>query len=168
MIFRRIKQFFRALTAKVTPDDGKYLAAHLNAEEQRLFFAMSTADQYHSLQTAYTIERLVIEDKQGIDREFLIRCALLHDVGRVNGDMGICGKIFTVLVTELFPSFADKLELKGNRLMFVYRHHAEMSGRKLQKIGLFREAKIVAKHHAPPNSDDPYELKLLRLADEAN
>ena len=168
MIFKRIRQFFRAMTAKITPEDGKYLAAHLNAEEQKLFFAMSTADQYHSLRTAYTIERLVIEDKHGIDREFLIRCALLHDVGRVKGDMGIFGKIFTVLVTELMPSFADKLELQGNRLMFVYRHHAEMSGRKLQKIGLFKEAKIVAKHHAPPTAEDPYELKLLRLADEAN
>ena len=168
MIFKRIRQFFRAMTAKITPEDGKYLAAHLNAEEQKLFFAMSTADQYHSLRTAYTIERLVIEDKHGIDREFLIRCALLHDVGRVKGDMGIFGKIFTVLVTELMPSFADKLELRGNRLMFVYRHHAEMSGRKLQKIGLFKEAKIVAKHHSPPTAEDPYELKLLRLADEAN
>ena len=168
MIFRRIKQFFRALTAKVTPDDGKYLAAHLNAEEQKLFFAMSTADQFHSLRTAYTIERLVIEDKQGIDREFLIRCALLHDVGRVSGDLSIFGKIFTVLVTDLLPKFADSLELRGNHWIYIYRHHAEIGGRKLQQIGLFREAKIIAKHHAPPTSDDPYELKLLRLADEEN
>lgn len=168
MIFRRIKQFFRALTAKVTPDDGKYLAAHLNAEEQKLFFAMSTADQFHSLRTAYTIERLVIEDKQGIDREFLIRCALLHDVGRVKGDLNIFGKIFTVLVTEIAPTFADKLELQGNQWIYIYRHHAEISGRKLQKIGLFREAKIISKHHAPPTSEDPYELKLLRLADGEN
>ena len=168
MIFRRIKQFFRALTAKVTPDDGKYLAAHLNAEEQKLFFAMSTADQFHSLKTAYTIERLVIEDKQGIDREFLIRCALLHDIGRVKGDLSVFGKIFTVLVTDLAPKFADKLELNGNQWIYIYRHHAEISGRKLQQIGLFREAKIVAKHHAPPSFEDPYELKLLRLADEEN
>ena len=168
MIFRRIKQFFRALTARITPDDGKYLAVHLNAEEQKLFFAMSTADQYHCLHTAYTIERLVIQDKKGIDREFLIRCALLHDVGRVKGDISVWGKIFTVLVTDLMPSFADKLELRGNQLIYIYRHHAEIGGRKLQQIGLFREAKIIAKHHSLPNPDDPYELKLLRLADESN
>ncbi len=168
MIFRRIKQFFRALTARITPDDGKYLAVHLDAEEQKLFFAMSTADQYHCLRTAYTIERLVIQDKKGIDREFLIRCALLHDVGRVKGDIGIFGKIFTVLVTYLMPKFADKLELQGNKQIYIYRHHAEIGGRKLQQIGLFREAKIIAKHHAPPTPNDPYELKLLRLADEAN
>lgn len=167
-MLRRIRQFFQALTAKVTPDDGKYLAAHLNSDEQRLFFAMSIVDQYHSLKTAYTIERLVIEDKQGIDREFLIRCALLHDVGRVKGDMGIFGKVFVVLVTGLFPKLADKLSLRGNKMIYIYRHHAEIGGRKLQKIGLFREAKIIAKHHAPPKEDDPYELKLLRLADEAN
>ncbi len=168
MIFRRIKQFFRALTAKVTPDDGKYLAAHLNHDEQKLFFAMSTVDQCHCLHTAYTIERLVIEDKQGIDREFLIRCALLHDVGRVEGDLNLWGKIFTVLVTDFFPSFADKLELQGNQKIYIYRHHAEIGGRKLQQIGLFREAKIIAKHHAPPAAGDPYELKLLRLADSEN
>ena len=168
MIFRRVKQFFRALTAKVTPDDGRYLEKHLNTDEQKLFFAMSTIDQNHCLKTAYTIERLVIEDKQGIDREFLIRCALLHDIGRVDGDITLTGKIFAVLVTEFFPKWASNLEIKGNKLIYIYRHHAEIGGRKLQKIGLFREAKIIAKHHLPPSPEDPYELKLLRLADEAN
>ena len=163
-----MKQFFRALTAKVTPEDGKYISAHLKPEEQKLFFAMSTEDQYHCLRTAYTIERLVIEDKKGIDREFLIRCALLHDVGRVNGDLGTLGKVFTVLVSDIAPGFADNLELKGNKQMYIHRHHAEIGGRKLQQIGLFREAKIIAKHHSPPSPDDPYELKLLRLADSEN
>ncbi len=168
MIFRRVKQFFRAMTAKVTPEDGKYISAHLSPEEQELFFAMSVEDQCHSLKTAYTIERLVIEDKQGIDREFLIRCALLHDVGRVAGDISTLGKVFTVLVSDIAPGFADSLELKGNKQIYIYRHHAEIGGRKLQQLGLFREAKIVAKHHAPPSPDDPYELKLLRLADSEN
>ena len=63
--FGRIKQFFRAITAKVTVEDGKYISAHLNAEEQKIFFAMSIVDQCHSLHTAYTIERLIIEDKRG-------------------------------------------------------------------------------------------------------
>ena len=167
-MFRRVKQFSRAMTAQVTPDDGKYIAAHLSPEEQELFFAMSTEDQCHSLNTAYTIERLVIEDKQGIDREFLIRCALLHDVGRVDGDLSTFGKVFTVLVSGIAPGVADNLELKGNRQLYIYRHHAEIGARKLQQLGLYREAKIVAKHHSPPSPDDPYELKLLRLADSEN
>ena len=167
-ILKRTKQFFRALTAKISSDDGIYISAHLNKDEQKLFFAMSIPDQFHSLQVAYTIEKFIIQDKQNIDREFLIRCALLHDVGRVRGDMSIAGKVFTVLITNLFPTFADKLERGGNKLIYIYRHHAEIGGRKLQKIGLYKEAKIIARHHSPPTEKDPRELKLLRLADEEN
>lgn len=167
-IIKRAKQFFRALTAEVSAEDGKYISAHLDGAEQKLFFAMSKVDQCHSLRTAYTIERLVIEDKQGVDKEFLIRCALLHDIGRVKGDMSIAGKIFAVLIVEFAPNFADKLERRGNRAIYIYRHHAEIGARKLQKLKLYREAKIIAKHHSPPKPDDPKELKLLRLADEEN
>ena len=167
-LFKRIWQFVRAVTARVTVEDGKYISAHLNAEEQKIFFAMSVADQYHSLRTAYTIERLIIEDKRGVDREFLIRCALLHDTGRRAGDLTIKGKIFVVLITSLAPKFAERLELNGNRALHVYHHHAELGAQKLQQIGLFKEAKIIAKHHAPPKPNDPLELKLLRLADDEN
>ena len=166
--FKRIWQFIRAVTARVSVDDGKYISAHLNADEQKIFFAMSVADQCHSLRTAYTIERLVIEDKRGVDREFLIRCALLHDVGRKAGDLTIRGKIFVVLVTNFAPQFAERLELNGNRELYVYHHHAELGAQKLQRIGLFKEAKIIAKHHSPPKANDPIELKLLRLADNEN
>ena len=167
-VFKRILQFFRAVTARVSVDDGKYISTHLNAEEQKIFFAMSVADQVHSLRTAYTIERLVIEDKRGVDREFLIRCALLHDVGRRAGDLTIKGKIFVVLITSLAPKFAERLEINGNHALYVYHNHAEIGARKIQQIGLFKEAKIIAKHHAPPKADDPIELKLLRLADNEN
>jgi len=164
----RIIQFVRALTARVTVDDGKYISAHLSADEQKIFFAMSVPDQVHSLRTAYTVERLIIEDKRGVDREFLIRCALLHDVGRRAGDLSIAGKVFAVLVTTFAPKFAERLEINGNRALYVYHHHAEIGARKLQQIGLFKEAKIIARHHSPPKPDDQIELKLLRLADNAN
>ena len=167
-VFKRIKQFFRALTAKISADDGIYISTHLDKEQQKLFFAMSLADQCHSLRVAYAIERFVIEDKQNIDREFLIRCALLHDVGRVKGDMSILGKVFAVLITEIFPKFADKLERGGNKLLYIYKRHAQIGGRKLQKLGLYKEAKIISKHHSPPEPNDPKELKLLRLADDEN
>lgn len=167
-VLRRIWQFVRAVTARITVEDGKYISAHLSAEEQKIFFAMSVADQAHSLRTAYTIERLIIEDKRGVDREFLIRCALLHDTGRRDGDLTIKGKIFVVLVTTFAPAFADRLEINGNRALYVYHHHAELGAQRLQRMGLFKEAKIIAKHHATPKPDDPLELKLLRLADNEN
>ena len=167
-IIKRVKQFFQALNAKLTVDDNQYISAHLSPKEQKLFFAMDIVDQYHSIKVAYTIERFINEDSKGIDKEFLIRCALLHDIGRVKGDISILGKIFVVLISSIAPKFADKLELKGNRMIYIYRHHAEIGAKKLQDIGLYREAKIISKHHSKPNEDDPRELKLLRIADDKN
>ena len=167
-IFKRVKQFYRAITANLSADDNKYVLTHLTPQEQKLFFAMDVVDQYHAIHVAYTIERIAIADKQGVDHEFLIRCALLHDIGRVKGDMSILGKVFVVLITEFFPSLADKLERDGNHMIYIYRHHAEIGAKKLQDMKLYKESKIIAGHHKPPTPEDPLELKLLRMADEKN
>lgn len=167
-IFKRARQFFRALNAEISYEDEQYLMIHLNQTERELFSKMSLLDQFHSLQVAYTIERLVIQDKYGVDREFLIRCALLHDVGKIGVKISVWDKVFAVLIATFLPGLADKLELRGNRAIYIYRNHAKLGGQKLQKIGLFKEAKIVALHHSPPLKDDPLELKILRLADDEN
>ena len=129
---------------------------------------MSVIDQSHCLNTAYTIERLAIQDGADICKNFLIRCALLHDCGRVKGDLNIFGKVFAVLITHFLPKLADGLELHGNKMIHVYRHHAEIGAQKLLEIGLLKESKIVAAHHLTPKNTDPPELKLLRIADEEN
>ncbi len=167
-IFKRVKQFYRALTANISIEDEKYLMQHLNRQEQDLFFKLGLIDQFHSLKVAYTIERLIIDDKEGVDKEFLIHCALLHDIGKIDVRLGVWEKVFSVLVTAFLPKLADELELKGNRAIYIYRNHAKLGGQKLQKMGLFNEAKIIARHHSPPRADDSKELKLLRLADEEN
>ena len=167
-IFKRAKQFFRALTAEISLDDEKYIMAHLSAAEQKLFFALGLVDQFHSLKVAYTIERLIIQGKTGIDREFLIRCALLHDIGKADARLTIRDKIFAVLVSTFAPKLADELEIKGNDAIYIYRNHAEIGARKLQRLGLFEEAKLIARHHSPPRDDDSRELKLLKIADDEN
>ena len=47
-VFGRIMQFVRAVTARVSVEDGKYISAHLNAEEQKIFFATSAASTVNS------------------------------------------------------------------------------------------------------------------------
>ena len=167
-IFKRVKQFCRAITAKLSADDNRYISSHLSPQEQKLFFAMDVVDQYHALHVAYTVERIAIEGKKGIDHELLIRCALLHDIGRVKGDMSLFGKVFVVLLTAFLPKLADKLEMNGNHMLYIYRHHAEIGAKKLQEMGLYKESKIIARHHNPPTPDEPHELKLLRIADDKN
>ena len=138
-ILKRVRQFYRALTAEISFEDEKYLMTHLNQKEIDLFYKMGLIDQFHSLQVAYTIERLIIEDKQGINKEFLIRCALLHDIGKINVKTSVWDKVFAVLVTTFLPRLADELELKGNRSIYIYRNHAELGGQKLQQMGMIKD-----------------------------
>ena len=91
---QRVRQFFRAIFASVSAEDERFLQEFLSEQEQSLFCRMLLADQYHALQTAYTAQALWAKDAGAADERLLTRCALLHDIGRKKGDMGIAGKVF--------------------------------------------------------------------------
>lgn len=181
-MIKRLKQFYRAITAKVTDTDKIWLAEKLSPVAQELFYAMHEADQYHALNVAKTALKLLQEyDITAADKEslkpILIRCALLHDVGRVRGDLDIWGKVFTVLMVHSFPQIARKLQLSSAKYiwqrpghaLFVYYQHPAIGAAKLRKIGLDDEAFIIAKHHDAENKlADSVVLKILRAADELN
>lgn len=173
MIRRRIGQFLQALFGRIQPEDRLYVREWLpEAELDQLFWGMSAQDQYHAIHTAYTAQRLFEEAARG-DRRLLIRCALLHDVGRVDGALGIWGKTAAVLLHHFFPRWAAACAEapEGGRLaalLYVYFHHPALGAAKLRQAGYEGEADIVARHHAAPRPDDPWELQLLRRADDLN
>lgn len=170
-MMQRVKQFYRALTARLTPADKKWVAESLPPAARPLFYAMHPADQYHALKVAQTAMQLWADNPAG-DKDMLLRAALLHDVGRVQGDMGIAGKVAAVLVQHFFPSGAEKLakSRKGwlGHVMYVYYHHPEIGAVKVETLGFKQEAALIRCHHAKPKADDPPELVLLRRADELN
>ncbi len=171
MIKKRILQFFRAMTAHVSTEDAAYVETYLSSAVRPLFFAQSVPDQCHSLRVARHAEAIAKSEQGTLDIPFLVRCALLHDVGRKKGDLGTLGKSFAVLFARFCPALARDY---GNgkrsgvlaRKMNVYFHHAEMGADMLSNIGFLQEAKIVRKHHEAPTDDDPPELRILRIADE--
>ncbi len=170
-MIQRIKQFYRAVTASISPADKNWVAKHLPQEAQTLFYAMHPADQYHVLHVARTAMKLWEKAPVG-DRELLLRAALLHDVGRVRGDLDIFGKVWAVLLKHYLPAQAQALAQsdKGylGHIMYVYYHHPEIGAQKLEAIGMVQEAAIIRYHHAPPTTNEPPELALLRAADELN
>ena len=91
-MIQRVKQFYRAITARITMADRAWVEETLPAAAKPLFYDMHPADQYHALNVAKTAMRLWGEAPAG-DRDLLLRAALLHDVGRVQGDMDIMGKV---------------------------------------------------------------------------
>lgn len=165
-----------AMTARIDARDRTFLQAHLSPQEEALFWAMGLPEQRHALNTAYTALKLAKQRKEPVKRAFLIRCSLLHDVGKENGDIGILDKVFTVLADRFFSSAALRWAKMGrgrwmaNRrhALYVYYHHPKRAEQKLKQLGLPEIAAVVAKHHEAPAAKDAPELRLLKMADALN
>jgi putative nucleotidyltransferase with HDIG domain len=175
-MWRRVRQFINALTAAVTPADEAFVAANLSEEEAGFFRAMNLPDQRHALNVAYTARRLAA-GRQDVDLALLTRCALLHDVGKVKGDVSTFDKTVTVVAHRLAPGRAERWGRfgRGSRLanlrhaFHIYFRHGERGADRLVAAGV--EAAVVdmvRRHHQPVRADDRPELTLLRQADEMN
>ena len=163
-----------ALAARVTADDEAFVAAWLTPDERQLFFAMNLPDQYHSLQVAYTARRLAA-GRGDVDLALLTRCALLHDVGKVKGDVSTFDKAAAVIADRLAPVRARTWGRPGRggkvanlrHALYVYFHHPERSAALLTESGGDgRLTDIISRHHRPPAAGEPPELTLLRAADD--
>lgn len=135
---------------------------------------MGLPDQQHALNVTKTAIQLSA-GAPDINRKLLVRSCLLHDVGRVRGDLSTADKVIAVLAHRLFGRRAadwGRTGGKGSRLqnirhaLYVYYNHAELGARKLAEIGTPSEViEIVRKHHGVPAEDDSPELRILREAD---
>jgi hypothetical protein len=76
----RLRQFFAAVTARLTPEEHALVAAALSPSELPLFERMPGHDQRHCLDVYALLRR------GGYDDPLLLRAALLHDCGKVDDD----------------------------------------------------------------------------------
>jgi putative nucleotidyltransferase with HDIG domain len=161
-MIQRIWQFYHALMERMDAPRKMFVAEHLSAAARELFCGMDEMDQCHAVRVAYTAQELAATVIEPFDEELLIRCALLHDIGRQQGDMGLWGKVYAVLMHHFYPS------CRSGHVLFVYYHHAALGRELLESIGMVREASIIGQHHSRPGADDSIELQLLREADARN
>ena len=173
---KRFKQFIRALGARITLADRAFIGEHLNPAEQAVFYGMSVQDQFHCRRVAADILRLG-EGRNDVDRRFLIRCALLHDVGRRWGDVSTWDKITAVLLHYFFPELTRgwAKEGRGTRLenlrhaLHVSVFHPQRGVALLRTISVEPELlAVIGAHHESPTIKDPPALTLLRQADDLN
>ncbi len=175
-MIQRIRQFYRALTAHISEADRQYIDRSIPEAAIPLFYQMHPADQYHALGVARTALQLVGSSDFPLDQSMLLRCALLHDVGRKKGDLDIWGKVFAVLATHYAPGLAKRIACatvssfwdRPGHAIYVYFHHPEIGAAMLRDIGLYEEAAIISRHHQPPAQGESVVLTILRQADEKN
>ena len=173
---KRIRQFIRALGARITPADRAFIGEYLTSAEQEVFFGMSVQDQFHCRWVAHDIV-ILANGRTDVERRFMIRCALLHDVGRRWGDVSTWDKIDAVLLHYFFPeqTRAWAKDGRGTRLenlrhaLHVSACHPQRGVDLLRPIGVEPELlAVIGAHHNSPTVKDPPALTLLRQADDLN
>ncbi|SDF35447.1 HDIG domain-containing metalloprotein [Sporolituus thermophilus] len=171
---KRVRQFFAAVTARISEQDRRFVNQHLTKAEQQLFWQMSVPDQRHALNVAYTAAKLAAQ-RPAANWETAVKSALLHDVGRRRGDMSVTDKVLAVLAHKLAPRWARQWAKEGRggiianlrHALYIYFNHAERSARLLETVGTQRAVvDAVRKHHSAPAPGDTPELNILREADD--
>lgn len=176
---QRVRQFLRALFGRLDAEGHTFIKSYLSTAEQKLFYAMHEADQYHAFRVALTAKRIYIQQGYSESDSYilLIRCALLHDIGRIKGTADIWGKVFAVLADRFFPFAApyflrhkDSRDVCGRIGMALYVHiaHPYIGAAALREIGDIREAAIVEQHQKKAAPEDSPVLSILKLADAQN
>lgn len=170
---KRIRQVIAAVTARISEQDRRLIACYLDVGEAELFWRMNLADQRHALNVACTAGELA-DANPAIDRQLLIKCALLHDIGKVKGDVSTFDKIIAVLLDKFASDWARQWARQGRggklanlrHAIYIYYHHAGRGAAMLKARGASEQlAQLVARHHDAPENDDCPELTLLRQAD---
>lgn len=163
-VLYRVKQFFGGFFAdSLSADEIDFVKGSLPEAAWEFFFQMNRADRRHSMNVLKTALEIfdgsfrqedfpyLYGQGSGELRQLLIRCCLLHDVGR-GRRMGPVRKALAVALSRLFPVWSRRYGRCDSQsyvrgILYRYYHHGELGGELLRQIGMTPEASIVALHH---------------------
>lgn len=159
------------LRLRLPRNDQVFIKSYLNEAGLFLFNQMSVVDQAHSVRVArYIIQEAAV--RKGLNLDCLVQAALLHDVGKVKGEIGRGNRILVGIVRRLFPR---KRHQWGRRdktsalryALYVDAIHPSRGGYMAESLGINPQVVALIKRHHDPDSaeNDSPELSLLKLAD---
>lgn len=151
MAIYRVKQFFKAISAKITAEDLNLINEYLNENEIQLFNRLPVYDKKHCINVARDIIKEVDENEfnknnKDITHNMLIKAALLHDIGKLYRTLNPIDKSILVLLDK-----ATKGNLKNYKTIkkiHVYYNHGE-EGYKLLKDKNYNNKflEVIKNHH---------------------
>lgn len=162
--------------AKLSPKDDQLLAEYLDDPGRFLFFQMSKVDQHHSIAVARQVMAEAVHS-ENVEMKLLIKAALLHDVGKVEGDFNFLSRIFVGLVKRVRPTLRGKLAVtypatfwqKIGYGCYVDLVHPARGAYMARAFGIEPAVvEMIRHHHDPPRQGQSMELTWLQLADSKN
>jgi putative nucleotidyltransferase with HDIG domain len=165
MTIYRIKQFIWAITCKFKPIDEEIIKKYLNANEENLFNKLNKSEKHHSIRVCKeALEKYSYND---IDRKKLAKIALLHDVGKISGNLNVIDKSLIVVLDKVTRGKLKKYDF--NKKIDIYYNHAKRSVDLLNNINEYDDEflEAIKKHHYK-NIDSNVYLKIVKECDDNN
>ncbi|EES48410.1 HD domain-containing protein [Clostridium botulinum] len=164
----RVKQFILGILSYFESDNVDFINKYLNKKEKNLFMKLSKPDRIHSFRVCKDAI-LIGKDYDTVDEFKIAKCALLHDIGKVEISLNIIEKGVVVIINKV----TNGSFLKYNKYsrMTKYYNHPAIGKELLEKIN-FEDKEIlycIENHHK--NLDEIEEnlyLKILNICDSKN
>jgi len=159
----RSRQFFRSVGASLSAEDRAEVAQRLNAEQQRLFYAMTARDQRHCLDVFHALQR------DGHDDPDLLLAALLHDVGK--GPVRLWHRVAYVLIRALSPRLLRRLSSDSGsgwrQALASFSDHSRQGAALVETTGAPEAVVALVRLHSGDEIGADPRVALLRAADES-
>lgn len=156
-----VRRFLGSLSpVPLSEQDDAWATAQLGAGERQLWQRMSRADRKHSLGVA----RLVV---QHVDDRPVLAAALLHDVGKVEADLGTFGRVAATLVGRRRSGRWREVPGVRGRVARYLRHDA-IGAALLEDAGADPLTVAWAREHHRPEHDWTVPVEVGRVLREAD
>ena len=171
----RLGQFFRAVAAYggLSDAERRWVGEHLSVWEEALFWQMSVVDQKHAVRVSMRAAEIARAEGNW-DRvaiRTLVRAGLLHDIGKVGGDIGLVDRVAIVLIWRLLPRLARALVARGEealvngaarrrlgsglcRAFYAQAVHSQRGAAMARLFGVEEPVVDVIRHHHRPGEGD--------------
>ena len=143
MIYR-LKQFLRAITAKMNQQEYRFVQQYLSPEEATLFMQLKIDEQKHSLCVAKLMSELSVTRQ-----EEYIKLGLLHDIGKIKYPLNPIEKGMMVVLDRITRGKVKGIN--GLKIVKGYYQHALEGYQLLSELGNYEMdfLEAVKWHHTP-------------------
>jgi putative nucleotidyltransferase with HDIG domain len=171
-----LKCFWGMFNKRLSPEELKIIDCFLDDAGKLLFFQMNRVDQHHAIAVAQAVLCGPWQYQQ-VDLEILIKAALLHDIGKVEGDLNFWSRMAAGAARRLKPGFREKYARttrdnfwsKFGYGFYVDLTHPRRGSYMARALGIEVEVvRLIRQHHDPPTKNQPLELTWLQAADDRN
>lgn len=171
-----LNRIFSWFVPKINNEERKLIDDYLDDAGKFLFSQMSKADQHHSLAVAQMILNQAAY-LRGVKIKALVKAALLHDIGKIEGDFNWLSRLFVGLIRRINPTLRGKLAITNPDTIWEkvkYGCYVDLvhpaRGAHMAKIFGIEPAvvEMIRRHHDPPRENQSPELTWLQTADNKN